>query len=140
LHIRVAMLLARRIVVALHQADYFVGVQTTLHLSRHNAPSPDLYVLFGGPPEGEVPAERIALVIEVADTSLKDDLTDSASRYARHGVRDFWVVDVNARVVHVHRQPEDGVYRDVQVLGADARLAALLVPELVFTLDDAAPA
>jgi Uma2 family endonuclease len=65
-------------------------------------------VLGGRLPDGDVPPDKIVLVIEVADTSLKDDLPDSASRYARHGVRDYWVVDVNARAILVHRDPAEG--------------------------------
>jgi Uma2 family endonuclease len=134
------MLLAQRIMVALAGKPYFVGVQTTLRLSPHNAPSPDIYVLAGGPPDGIVPAERILLVVEVADTSLRDDLTDSASRYARHGVRDYWVVDVNARRVLVHRDPKDGAYPLPVAIDANQTVQALLVPELCVGLDAVAPA
>lgn len=135
-HISVTMPLAQHIMVALHGKGYFVGVQTTLRLSKHNGPSPDIYVLAGGLPRGDIPSDRIVLVIEVADTSLKDDLTDSASRYARHGVREYWVVDVNARAIHVHREPKDGAYPPPRTFRASETLSALLVPELSVTLNN----
>jgi len=133
-HISVAMPLAQHIMATLYGKSYFVGVQTTLRLSKHNAPSPDIYVLAGGLPKGDVLADRILLVIEVADTSLKDDLTDSASRYARHGVRDYWVIDVNERVTYVHREPKDGAYPTPKRVEAQTSIAPLLVPELSITL------
>ena len=139
-HISVTMELMRGIVSVLPRESYFVGVQTTLRLSKHNAPSPDIYVLAGGPPDGVVSAERILLVIEVADTSIKDDLADSASRYARHGVREFWVVDVNARVTHVHRGAVDGAYPPPRRVDADTPLRPALIPDLAIILDDIAPA
>lgn len=74
-------------------------------------------------------------MVEVADTSLKDDLTDSASRYARHGVRDYWVVDANARVVYVHCDPRDGVYPEPRQFTAAEALVPLLIPELTVTLN-----
>ncbi len=139
-HISHAMALAQHIMVLLFGKPYFVGVQTTLRLSKHNGPSPDIYVLDGALTEGDVAGGRILLVIEVADTSLKDDLADSAARYARHGVRDFWVVDVNARRVHVLRDPHEGAYRARDVFEADQDVHALLIPDLVIRLESAAPA
>jgi len=127
-HISHAMLIARDAIRALDPDRYFVGVQTTLRLSKHNAPSPDIYILAGGPPQGDVPAERILLVIEVADTSLRDDLTDSASRYARHGVAEYWVVDVNNARLHIHRDPVDGAYPQPLVLEAGATATPRAVP------------
>lgn len=77
-HTRWAMALMQHAVRALPER-YFIGVQTTLRLSRHNAPSPDLYILDGPLPDGEVAAERILLVVEVADTSLKASTLTSFS-------------------------------------------------------------
>lgn len=133
-HIQFTMALAHYLIRALDPANFFVGVQTTLRLSPYNAPSPDIYVLGGGAPKGDVSSEQILLIIEVADTSLKDDLTDSASRYARHGVRDYWVVDANAREIHVHRGPKEGAYPTPKLIKENEALAALLVPELSITL------
>lgn len=92
------MEIGARFVPALKSEGLFVGMQTTLHMSRYNGPSPDVYVLSPGPLQKETPAERILLVVEVADATLGDDLRDSAARYARHGIEEFWVVDVRNRL------------------------------------------
>ena len=139
-HISVTMRLARHVMVTLDPAAYFVGVQTSLRLSKHNVPSPDIYVLAGALPNSDVPPDQILLVIEVADSSLRDDLAASASRYARHGVRDFWVVDVNAREIHIHRTPKDGAYPPPVRVSADAAASPLLIPGLAIVLDHVAPA
>jgi Uma2 family endonuclease len=81
---------------------YFIGIQTTLPLSKWNGPLPDMDVLDAGLLEAGTKPARIRLVIEVADIILKDDLCDAASRYARHGVGEYWVVDVADRVMHGH--------------------------------------
>jgi Uma2 family endonuclease len=75
-------------------------------------------------------------VIEVADTSLKDDLTDAASRYARVGVREYWVVDVNTPCIYVHRDPVKGEYPPPQKIGVDTPLAARLIPDVSIRLAD----
>jgi Uma2 family endonuclease len=127
-HINHAMRIAQEAMHLLYGKPFFVGVQTTLRLSKYNAPSPDIYILAGGPPEGDVSADRILLVIEVADTSLRDDLRDSASRYARHGVQEFWVVDVEHARIYVHRDPVDGAYPPPLVLEAGASANPRAVP------------
>jgi Uma2 family endonuclease len=137
-HSHWAMEIARTIMVILPRTD-FVGVQTTLRLGRHNGPSPDVYVLKGPLPQGDVPADAIALVIEVADTSLSVDLTDSASRYARHGVGEFWVVDVNAAVTHVHTAPVEGAYPPPVIVPFTEVLHAEALPGLALRLADLAP-
>lgn len=138
-HINYAMRMARRIGRVLDEDRYFVGVQTSLHLSPYNAPSPDLYVLSAGPLLKETPPERILLVVEVADSSLRDDLTDSASRYARHDVREFWVVDVENRLTHVHRDPANGAYPAPRAIAFEDALAPALIGGLNLRLADFDP-
>jgi Uma2 family endonuclease len=137
-HIGAAMGLAERIILALASKGYFVGVQTTLRLSRTNAPSPDLYTLRGGRPKGDVAAERILLVIEVAVTSLKEDLTETAARYARAGVSEFWVVDAVKGETHVHRDPVGGEYPAPRVVPATETLRPAQIPELALRIADLA--
>ncbi|MDX2233304.1 MAG: Uma2 family endonuclease [Hyphomonadaceae bacterium] len=138
-HIALTMALNDAITLQLAGKGYFKGVQTTLRLSRTNAPSPDIYILAGGPPRGDVPTARVLLVIEVADTSLDDDLTDSAQRYARAGVGEFWVVDAKRRAIWVHRGPVDGRYPPPQAVPADAPATPQQIPDLTIVLDRDAP-
>lgn len=138
-HINYAMEIGAKIVMALKPRGFFIGMQTTLHLSRHNGPSPDVYVLSAGPLVKETPPERILLVVEVADSSLRDDLTDSASRYARHGVREFWVVDVENRVTYVHREPKDQAYQPPKRVRFEDVLAPSLIEGLQMRLADFDP-
>jgi len=135
-HIVYAMEIGAKIIRALDPSAYFVGVQTTLHLTPYNGPSPDVYVLSAGPILKRTQPERILLVVEVADTSLRDDLNDSASRYARHNVRDFWVVDVRNRVTHVHRNPEAGVYPPPLRAPFEEPIAPALIPGFALRLAD----
>lgn len=138
-HIRYAMELAGAFFRSLSPERYFIGVQTTLHLSRFNGPSPDLYVLRAGPVVRDTPAERILLVVEVADSSLKDDLGDAASRYARHGVREYWVVDASGRQTFVHREPQGGAYPEPLSVPFEMLLSPALIPEFAVRIADFEP-
>jgi Uma2 family endonuclease len=139
-HTHYAMKIGARTMQALEPRDFFVGVQTTLHMSRYNGPSPDVYVLSPGPLVKETPAERILLVVEVADSSLNDDLKDSASRYARHGIAEFWVVDVNHRLTHVHLHPINGAYPEPKCIPFEDLLTASQIADFALRIADLDPA
>lgn len=138
-HIHYAMEIGAKVIQALKPRGLIIGVQTTLHLSRYNGPSPDVYVLTAGPLVKETPPERILLVIEVADTSLTDDLRDSASRYARHDVEEFWVVDVQNRRTHVHLHPHDGAYPEPKRIPFEDTLAPSRIADFALRIADLDP-
>jgi Uma2 family endonuclease len=58
---------------------------------------------------------EILLAIEIADTTARFDLTRKAIMYARAGVREYWVLDLIRRLLHVHRQPEGALYRQIHI-------------------------
>ena len=115
---------------------YVMIANTTLELPPVNAPSPDLQIYPAALREEDVRGTDLALAIEQADTSLAKDLHVKAELYARHGVRDYWVIDLNANRVHVHRDPQDDGYASITVHDADARIEALLIPGLALRIAD----
>jgi Uma2 family endonuclease len=73
-------------------------------------PGPDIAVVAGTRRDmtGRRPTTA-ALVVEVASTSLSMDTTTKAELYATAGVPDYWVLDLNARVLHVFRDPQANI-------------------------------
>ncbi len=110
--------------------DQRVGVETTLYLAEMLFVEPDLMLYPRALKPQDVSGGDVTLLIEVSDDSLSRDLGLKAAIYADHGVRDYWVVDVEARRVIVHRDPTDERYRSVETFAADAEVVALLAPEL----------
>lgn len=98
-------------------------------------PEPDLVVLhqnaerFNKTNPG--PAD-IALLIEVADSSLPFDLAKKALLYARAPISEYWVLDINARRLIVHRKPLGDKYQSVQVYGEQESLSPLAAPGSIF--------
>ncbi|MGI2905758.1 Uma2 family endonuclease [Tolypothrix sp. VBCCA 56010] len=43
------------------------------------------------------------MLIEVADSSLRYDREVKAIAYAKSGIADYWILDVNQRKLHVYR-------------------------------------
>lgn len=63
------------------------------------------------PFDGPIPKEAVRLVIEVADASLGDDLGQKLLDYAEGGLPEYWVADVQARLIHRAHGPSAGGYR-----------------------------
>ena len=97
-----------------------------------NEPQPDLIVFrqVASHFQSAVPRpDDLALVVEVADTTLNFDLTVKAPLYARAGIIEYWVLDLNGRRMIVHREPQDGSYRSVVAFGEQEAVAPLAAPE-----------
>jgi Uma2 family endonuclease len=117
---------------------YIITADKSLLASDDWVPTPDLYVQPADIDEFAVRARDTLLLIEVADTTIGDDLGEKARRYARAGVREYWVVDPQARCVHVHRLGEgaaDG-YGPARVVAFDEAVSAQLIPGLTLKLSD----
>lgn len=81
-----------------------------------------------------MPPREVALLIEVADASLKKDTTTKAGLYARAGVRDYWVVNPHSLVTKVHRKPSATGYGDKANVRPTKALASLVIPSLTLRL------
>jgi Uma2 family endonuclease len=105
-----------------------------------NEPEPDIIVLqrphWEYPTSNPLPSD-LRLLIEVSDTTLGFDLTRKAALYARAGIADYWVFDVAARRLIVHRDPRDGRYQSVMEYGEHESVAALAAPDAPLKVGDA---
>lgn len=81
-----------------------VRVQKPLVLNLDTDPEPDISVVRGTP-DPRVHPTSAELVVEIADTTLNADLTEMAELYATASIPDYWVLDVDGRVLHVLRDP-----------------------------------
>src|SRR5688572_29078924 len=89
-----------------------VRVQGSIRLSQWSEPEPDV-VLLKPRPDFYRGAEFAfgtdsLLVIEVSDTTLKYDRDIKVPLYARDGVPEAWVIDVNANALLVYGDLRDG--------------------------------
>jgi len=79
-------------------------------------PEPDAVVLSRPFLEypAQAPSADILLVAEVSASTLTFDLTTKAALYARAGIPEYWVLDVQRRRVIVHRDPSHDRYQSIQ--------------------------
>jgi Uma2 family endonuclease len=74
--------------------------------------------------------EEIALLIEVADTSLAFDLGEKRAKYAGAGIPEYWVIDLPGNIVHIFRNPRDGVYADRRTSSAGELISPQEYPDI----------
>ncbi|MBI3634666.1 MAG: Uma2 family endonuclease [Candidatus Rokubacteria bacterium] len=117
-----------------------VWSQNPLVIRRlQSEPEPDVMVLA---PRTDVYRSSLPeppdvfLVIEVADSTLAYDRRTKLPLYARAGVTESWLVDLEANRVEIHRGPTETGYRDVSVPRADETFAPAAFPALALTLRD----
>ncbi len=84
---------------------------------------PDL-TLVAPLPRSEQPTTA-HLVVEVAQTSQARD-AEKARDYAAADVAEYWIVDLLARVVVVHRGPLAGAYQEIATFADGASIKPLL--------------
>ncbi|MBI2529426.1 MAG: Uma2 family endonuclease [Candidatus Rokubacteria bacterium] len=87
-------------------SGWTVRTQMPVDLDDESEPEPDLAVVSGTPEEQPVrhPA-RLALIVEVAESSLGTDREVKGSLYARAGLGDYWIANLVNRVLEVYRKP-----------------------------------
>jgi Uma2 family endonuclease len=106
-----------------------------------NEPEPDLIVLKRDSTEYQrnpTPAD-IVLLVEVSDTAFYFDRSIKADLYARAGIGDYWVLDINGRRMIVHREPREGHYTSITAYSIDESVAPLAAPDSPFRVRDAFP-
>jgi Uma2 family endonuclease len=74
------------------------------------------------------------LLIEVADSSLKYDREVKAIAYAKSGIADYWILDVNQRKLHVYRLPSPDGYQSETILSEDVTISPLAFPNCAIAL------
>jgi Uma2 family endonuclease len=97
-----------------------LAIETSLYLDERTFVEPDLCLYPKRLLPEDVRGADVVLAIEVAGSSISYDRGLKARLYARHGIREFWVVDADSRLTWVHRQPQaDGNWGSVDMVAPD---------------------
>jgi Uma2 family endonuclease len=135
-HARFKFWIAKQLEAALATAGLAlpVDIEVTVNFGGGFQPLPDVTVWTGGPVVGTVTGAKARLIVEVSDASLADDLGDKRAEYARAGLPEYWVLDVNARCVHRFHTPSGDTYAKANVLRDGERIEAATVAGVGFVL------
>ena len=130
--------LARKAVASAFGDGYYVRVQAPLVQGRFSKPEPDIAVVRGNERDyvtAGTPTSAL-LIIEISDTTLRQDRGRKASIYARFGIDDYWIVNLADRQLEVHRDPvldrkypRRFCYANVKVLQPADHISPLAAPQ-----------
>jgi Uma2 family endonuclease len=137
-HERIKSALTIAVVRALPD-DLTVGVEATLRLTDTTLLEPDIAVfprtVFAGSSGfAQLGSGEARLVIEVAATTLTYDKGLKARLYARHRVKELWVIDANKRVAWVHTGPRGDTWSSIVERGPNDALTTPALPGLSIRL------
>jgi Uma2 family endonuclease len=96
-----------RVFAAQLGAQGIVSVQNPIVLPPRNAPQPDLAILAPSSiTSKEVPrAQDVLLLIEVAHTTTDYDRDVKIPIYARHGIAEVWLFEVEVQRLSIYLEP-----------------------------------
>jgi Uma2 family endonuclease len=126
---------------------WHVRVQAPIALDDESEPEPDVAVVAGAFRDdlGQHPS-RPALVVEVADSSLRLDRRMKSGLYARARLPEYWIVNLVDRVLEVYREPVATsetpyrtTYASVDVLRPPATVTPLGAPHARVAVADLLP-
>jgi Uma2 family endonuclease len=116
-----------------------VSVQNPVELGPRSEPEPDVALLRWREDFYEIEhpqSSDIFLVIEVADSTAEFDRKIKAPLYARNGIMEYWLIDLNTEALTVYRQPTSEGYRQVKMVQRGQTICAVGLSNAAFTVDE----
>ena len=142
-HIQFLISIARWLIEAL--GHEYVLEQAPISIpepdSKTNEPEPDIVVTSENILRmRKAPTfANVLLLVEVSDTTLYTDKNRKAALYARAGFREYWIADVNARQIIVHREPTPTGYTDIKAYSVGETVSLLARPDLSKSVEELIP-
>lgn len=128
-----------RVLGTLLPRGIMLQVQNPIRISRVSEPLPDISIVRGSEldflksPPGP---EETLLIVEVADTTLAHDIGDKARVYARAGILEYWVIDLESSRLRIFRDPDGEEFRQIRIVGHGDTVSLSSLPELEFQISD----
>jgi Uma2 family endonuclease len=120
----------------------FIAIECSLQLAKDILVEPDITVIsqsvyaanrksFARPTP-----EDVHLLIEISAPSPAYDRRIKARIYARHGIKEYWVIDADERTAFVHRDPSGETWSSIVEQGPQDALTTPAVPGFSIRLCD----
>lgn len=111
-------------------SNLHVATEQSVAMGPHNQPEPDIILTTEPRGPGAIPGSSVALLVEIAATSLDYDLSPKARVYASLGVAEYWVLDVNVGVIHQMWSPQGEAYAGGREVKLGERIEAATIEGL----------
>lgn len=112
----------REILHNLLHDEFWVRMQLPIAIGETSEPEPDVSVVPGKREDYTAHPTGASLLVEVSDTTLTYDRGKKMRLYAKAGIFEYWIINLQDQEVEVRRRPaggssadEPGKYLDLQV-------------------------
>lgn len=122
--------------------EVIVSVQNPIHLDHHSEPQPDVTLLKlrdYSHDQQHPGADDVLLVIEVSDSTISVDQKVKLPLYARAGILEVWIVNLQQDRIEVYAQPESGAYRIIQPMSKGQSIQLPGSPGITLKVEDVLP-
>jgi len=110
-------------------SSLFLYTAPSTELSDDSMPEPDIAI--ADPNDARTLQGRsVRIAIEISDATLDTDMGRKARLYARYGVPEYWVVDVEGRVIHQMWTPAGESYAERREVAFGESISAASVIDL----------
>jgi Uma2 family endonuclease len=120
------------------EASAILGVQDPIQLTEKTEPQTDLVLLQPRADYYEtahpVPSE-VLLLVEVSDSTVDFDREVKVPNYARSGIQEVWLWDLEVNCLEVYREPTANGYTSMQKFERGDMVAPLAFPEFEVSVD-----
>jgi Uma2 family endonuclease len=120
------------------EGKVIISVQNPFHLGEHSEPQPDLALLKSRPDfyaQGHPTPQEVLLVVEVMESSGGYDREVKVPLYARFGIPETWLLDVERELIEVYREPSPEGYRQVHTRRRGEHIAPAAFPQFILMAD-----
>jgi len=135
-HAGTVLQLSRVLIFAVGGRAY-VSTQNPVLLGEHSEPQPDIALLRPRDDFYKSTHPRpddVLLIVEVADASLRYDREIKIPLYARHGIPEVWLVDVENAQFSIFLTPGGQGYQDIRLRASLTAVAPSLLPDIFLDL------
>jgi Uma2 family endonuclease len=112
-----------------------VSVQNPLRLSPSledkNLLMPDIMILQPRIYRDHPTPDDVLLLVEVADSSIKEDKGRKLSLYALHGIKEYWIINLITKRIEVYTDPMGEDYLSKRSYGLTEAFALQAFPDVV---------
>lgn len=117
------------------ESPLHVATEQSVEIAAYSDLQPDIILTTEPRGPGAIPVESVALIVEIAATTLTFDLSEKARVYAAGGIPEYWVTDVNGRVIHQMWAPEGDAYSKRRQIAFGEAMEAASITKLKVRTD-----
>ena len=113
--------------------------QNPVELSNISEPEPDITILRRRDDfytNAHPTPDDVLLLIEISESTLAKDRGAKLSAYAKAGIVEYWIVNLQEDLIEVYTNPTGSSYDTARIVHRDEKISPLLLPSAVLEADE----